>query len=142
MKNLFTKKRIFFSVAAFLLVVTFVASCARRDIKNITSRGKTIVCFGDSLTYGIGAKSAQSYPALLAKMMRIPVINAGIEAETTSEALKRLQADVLERDPLLVIIEFGGNDFLRKVPRDITVENVREMVEKIQEKAPWSRSLT
>jgi lysophospholipase L1-like esterase len=31
-----------------------------------------------------------------------------------------------------VIIEFGGNDFLRKIPQDVTLKNVKEMVEKIQ----------
>jgi acyl-CoA thioesterase-1 len=67
-------------------------------------------------------------------MVEFPVINAGIDGDTTTEALKRLKSDVLDRDPLLVVVEFGGNDFLRKIPNDVTINNIKEMVERIQAK--------
>ena len=108
--------------------------CAKREIRNIDSRGTTIICFGDSITFGYGAQTQESYPVVLSKMIQIPVINAGIDGDTTTEALRRFDSDVLERDPLLVIIEFGGNDFLRKIPKEVTVKNVKEMVERVQVK--------
>lgn len=102
------------------------------EIKNIDSRGKNIICFGDSITWGYGANPGEDFPSLLAKMFNYPVINAGVDADTTPEAAKRFDADVIKRDPLLVIIEMGGNDFLRKVPKEITLKNVGEMVDKAQ----------
>jgi len=123
-------------LVAFIGFVAFIAlwGCAKREIKNIDSKGKNIVCFGDSMTFGYGAEPGADYPSALTKMTSIPVINAGIDGDTSTEALKRLESDVLERDPLLVIIEFGGNDFLRKIPQEVTLNNVKEMIEKIQAK--------
>lgn len=102
------------------------------EIKNIDSRGKNIICFGDSITFGYGANPGEDFPSLLAKMFNYPVINAGVDADITPEAAKRFDADVIKRDPLLVIIALGGNDFLRKVPKEITLKNVGEMVDKAQ----------
>jgi lysophospholipase L1-like esterase len=106
----------------------------KKDIQNLNSKGKNIICFGDSLTFGYGAASGADYPSALAKMVDRPVINAGVDADTTAEALKRLESDVLSRDPFLVIVEFGGNDFLRQVPQETTIKNIKEIVEKIQAK--------
>ena len=108
--------------------------CAKREIRNVDSRGTNIICFGDSITFGYGAQTQESYPVVLSKMIQIPVINAGIDGDTTTEALRRFDSDVLGRDPLLVIIEFGGNDFLRKIPKTATVNNIKEMVERAQAK--------
>ncbi len=106
--------------------------CAKREIKNIDSRGKNIVCFGDSITFGYGAEPGGDYPSALIKMTSIPVINAGIDGDTSTEAIKRIKSDVLNRDPLLVIVEFGGNDFLRKIPQEVTLNNMREIIDTIQ----------
>jgi lysophospholipase L1-like esterase len=64
------------------------------------------VAFGDSLT--------QSMPfpwtELLERATGHPVINAGIAGNTTADALKRLDADVLRHHPDLVLVMFGVND--------------------------------
>jgi len=111
-----------------------VAGCAKREVKNIDSKGKNIICFGDSITFGYGVKPGEDYPTDLAALVVYPVINAGIDGDSSPEALQRLETDVLQRHPLLVIIEFGGNDFLRKVPLDVTAGNIRKMVRSIQER--------
>lgn len=113
----------------FVAFVAFIAlsGCAKREIKNIDAKGKNIICFGDSITFGYGAEPGEDYPSRLAKMVSIPVINSGISADTSIDALKRINSDVLEKEPLLVIIEFAGNDFLKKVPMEVTLANVREM---------------
>jgi len=115
-------------------MVLLLAGCAKREIINIDSKGKNIICFGDSITFGYGVEPGEDYPMALAKLVTIPVLNMGIDGDTSTEALKRLHSDALSRDPLLVIIEFGGNDFLRKIPREVTVSNIKEMVEKVQAK--------
>lgn len=125
---------VLFPILCLLFAVVLVG-CAKREIKNLDSKGANVICFGDSITFGYGVKETESYPQLLAGKIHVPVINAGIDGDTSSEALKRLESDVLERDPLLVIIEFGGNDFLRKIPKQLTLDNISEMVERIQNKA-------
>lgn len=112
--------------------VLLLVSCAKKEITNIDSRGKNIICFGDSITFGYGAGSGEDYPSALARMTEIPVINAGIDGDTSVEAIERVGSDVLNKEPLLVIIEFGGNDFLRRIPLQETVKNIEEMIKKVQ----------
>ncbi|MDD5432440.1 MAG: arylesterase [Candidatus Omnitrophica bacterium] len=129
------KNKILVLVIALLGYCVFgLSACEKKEIKNVSSNGKNIICFGDSITYGYGVTSDEAYPVHLSKMINFSVINAGIDGDTTTEALKRLDSDVLSRNPLLVIIEFGGNDFLRKVSPELTVNNIKQMVERIQEK--------
>jgi len=109
-----------------------LGGCAKREIKNLDSKGVNIICFGDSITFGYGVEPGEDYPSALAKLMSIPVINMGIDGDTSSEAVKRIETDVLDRNPLLVLIEFGGNDFLRRIPKETTLSNVAEMIERIQ----------
>lgn len=121
-------------ISCLLLSLIFLTGCAKRKIANIDSKGTTIVCFGDSITYGYGAGPGEDYPTALAKLVKAPVINSGIDGDTTTEASMRFKNDALDRDPLLILIEFGGNDFLRKTPMDVTISNVRQMIEQAQEK--------
>ncbi len=120
------------AIILFGIALLALAGCARRDIKNIDSQGVHIICFGDSLTFGYGVNPGEDYPTALARLLRKPVINAGIDGDTTRTALQRIQSDVLEKRPRLVIMEFGGNDFLKKVPQEETVNNLREMVDLVQ----------
>ncbi len=130
------KNKVVFIISRMIFIVllgSFIG-CTRSNIANLESRGKNIICFGDSITKGKGVDSNQSYPAYLAKMTHYPVVNSGINGDITSEAIKRVQTDVLDREPLLVIIEFGGNDYLNKIPLEETVKNIEEMIKLIQAK--------
>ncbi len=132
MKKDSVKYKIIILGVGLLFLAAVFCGCTRSDIANLGARGKNIICFGDSITKGKGVKLDQSYPAALARMTNYPVINAGINGDISSEAVKRVQADVLERDPLLVLIEFGGNDYLNEVPLAETIKNVEEMIKLIQ----------
>lgn len=125
---------LFIALIALIGLLGFIGltGCAKKEIKNIGSRGKNIICFGDSITLGYGAAPGEGFPAILNKMLGLPVINSGIDGDTTQEALRRLKSDVLESKPLLVIIEFGGNDFLRRIPFKQTIKNIEEMVKRIE----------
>lgn len=101
-------------------------------VTNLDSRGSATIAFGDSLTYGFGANEDESYPAHLAAMLKMPVINAGVNGDTTESALARLDDDVLSRNPRMVIVGLGGNDFLRGTPMSTTEANLREIVRRIQ----------
>ena len=112
-----------------------VVGCAKQEIKNAgRALGKEIICFGDSLTFGYGAGPAEDYPTALKKNVRMPVINSGVDGDTTIHALRRFQEDVLDKDPYLVIVEFCGNDFIQKVPQEATIYNLRQIIRKSQDK--------
>jgi len=117
--------------ALLSLIFLLVSGCAPA-IKNLDSEGKKIICFGDSLTYGTGAPDGEGYPFELARLLNKDVINAGVPGDKTETALSRLQSDVLENDPYIVIVELGGNDFLEKVPKERTLRNLEEMIADIQ----------
>src|SRR5262245_33920455 len=92
-------------------------------VANLSSRGTGIIAFGDSLTAGYGAAAGEDYPSRLSSMIGTPVANAGVSGDTTESALARIDADVLARNPRIVIVGLGGNDFLQNVPISVTEAN-------------------
>lgn len=126
-----TGKIYFIAICCFIAAVS--CGCVKTEIININSSGENIICFGDSISFGYGVAKKESYPVYLAKILNKPVINAGVDGDTSRHALQRLETDVLKQNPLLVVIQFGGNDFVKRLPLEETVSNVEEMIRKIQE---------
>ena len=91
-----------------------------------------IVAFGDSLTYGTGAKEEESYPAVLAQLTGRQVVRAGVPGEVTAQGLARLPSVIEEHGPRLVIVCLGGNDMLRKVSDAEIARNLRAIIKEIK----------
>lgn len=124
-----------FRVFGCFLLVALAGACGGErydDVRNIRSAGETIICFGDSLTEGVGAGAGGEYPSVLSRLIGFPVVNAGRRGDTTAQALERLPEAVLNRNARLVVVLLGGNDFLRQVPRQETRKNLEEVVRRIQ----------
>lgn len=102
-------------------------------IINARPSGEQIICFGDSLTYGIGAKPGRDYPSRLSELVGQPVINAGVPGDTTADGLARLETDVLSRSPRIVLITLGGNDLKNGVPKKKAFANLGRIVKTIQQ---------
>ena len=88
----------------------------------------TVLAFGDSLTFGTGAAEDESYPARLSALIGRKVVRAGVPGEASESGLERLPAMLDEHAPKLLILCHGGNDFLRKLPKDRAAANVRAMI--------------
>ncbi|MDA9549329.1 MULTISPECIES: SGNH/GDSL hydrolase family protein [Bradyrhizobium] len=99
-----------------------------------------IVAFGSSSTQGFGASSPEfNYPNRLAAQLRrhyptadISVINAGVGGEDAPEMMKRLQTQVIDRHPDLVIWQVGTNAVLRNLDPGETVKLVEDGINRIQ----------
>lgn len=46
--------------------------------------------------------------------------------------MRRLEEDVLDQDPLLVVVVLGGNDFLRRLPTSQTFADLETIIQRIQ----------
>jgi acyl-CoA thioesterase-1 len=104
-------------IAVFLPVLLLLSGCVSGEysrVKNLdTATGKTVVCFGNSLTAGNGAPAGSDYPSILSERLSLPVVNAGVPGDTAAAAISRIKEDVLSEDPKIVIVELGANDFLK-----------------------------
>jgi len=116
-------KKIFIVLFLFIL-----GACAKKEITNYPPKQGPIVAFGDSITYGYEVAAQDAYPALLEKMWQKEVINLGVSGDTSLTALKRLE-ELKPLEPSFVLIEFGGNDFLKKVPHEQTQKAFEDIVD-------------
>jgi lysophospholipase L1-like esterase len=126
------KKVVYFILAIGILFLGYVVFFHSPGAGPDKSNYQTIICFGDSLTYGTGASQGMDYPSQLSQMLNKPVINAGVPGDTTGRALKRLKRDVLSKNPDIVMITLAGNDLKNGVPRENAFRNLRQIVESIQ----------
>lgn len=113
----------------FIVLFLFCfCACTKEEITNYPAKAGPIVAFGDSITYGYAVKAEEAYPALLEKMWNREVINLGVSGDTSVMALARKE-ELRNLRPSFILIELGGNDFLKKVPRERTRQALEELVD-------------
>jgi len=120
-------------LALALLLAMAIAGCGDK-VPRLSPVGPNdiIVAFGDSLTYGTGARENESYPAVLAQLIERKVIRAGVPGEVTEQGLARLQEVIDEHRPALMIVCLGGNDMLRHAADAQIQANLREIIKTIR----------
>jgi len=99
-----------------------------------------IIAFGSSSTAGYGATSPEfNYPNRLAAQLRrqypsaeITVVNRGKGGEDAPEMMKRLQTEVIDMKPDLVIWQVGTNAVLRNLDPAETAKIVEDGITLIQ----------
>jgi acyl-CoA thioesterase I len=94
--------------------------------------GKTWVAFGDSLTSGYGASEGNDYPTLLGKRLGLSILNFGIPGATTQDALAKVD-EVLNANPKVVLLCFGGNDTLSGVSHHQTFQNLALIIDQFHQ---------
>lgn len=123
------------SKALILLCLALgLAACSAEkqpDLPWIPTDG-VVLAFGDSLTHGSGAKTAQAYPALLQQLIDREVAVVATPGDKSAAGLEKLPQALEQYQPELLILCLGGNDFLRKQPRDTTISNLQAMIDMAQ----------
>jgi acyl-CoA thioesterase I len=120
-----------FLISGACLVVSIIFLLSKpRPITNLDSQGTSIVAFGDSLVRGVGATPGNDFISLLSARVGEPIINLGVSGNTTEAANARMN-EIWEHNPKVVIVLLGGNDYLRRVPMEVTFENLGKIVDDI-----------
>lgn len=108
-------------------------ACSRGANYPAIAAGQTVLAFGDSVTFGTGAAAGEDWPSRLGLLTRWRMLNAGIPGDTAEAAKDRIQSLLEEHRPALVIIELGGNDFLRRRPPKAVKEDLRRILHVVRQ---------
>ncbi|MBR3655093.1 MAG: hypothetical protein IKN62_06660 [Elusimicrobia bacterium] len=111
----------------FLFLICMLTSCSKNNQIQINS----IVCFGDSLTQGYGSSEGNTYPYFLQQLTNLPVVNKGINGNTSKDGLNRID-DILTAQNSIILVEFGANDFFQQIPISETRENMEQIIDKLK----------
>lgn len=134
----FAQRRVRRSLLLIVLLFTtwgLVISCGSsvNQVKNLQlGQGEQIIVLGDSIASGYGLNPEQAFPSLLSRRLNVPILNQGVPGDTTAMGLARLQTDVLDENPWLVMVELSGNDYLQNIAETETEENLRQIITQIQ----------
>jgi acyl-CoA hydrolase len=109
-----------------------LAACGGRKKLSALAPGSRVLAFGDSVTYGIGAEPGEDWPTLLGESTGWRIINAGVSGDTADAGRSRLPPLLDEHKPALVIIEIGGNDFLRRRQESAVKQDMKAMIDAVR----------
>jgi len=108
--------------------------------KLVAGQPVLIVAFGSSSTQGYGSSAPEfAYPNRLAAQLRrhyptadITVLNRGKGGEDAPEMMRRLQTEVIDTKPDLVIWQVGTNAVLRNLDQAETEKMIADGIARIQ----------
>lgn len=121
----FMFKYIFILLIGILLVISFTKESPKMNTLQTTD---TVLALGDSITYGFGADTIQSYPYFLSQKTGLNIINAGVNGDTSEEGLARVPQLLHDKSIKLILLCFGGNDLLQKKSQADIKSNLKKMI--------------
>lgn len=110
------------------------------SLQSTTAKDKVILCFGNSITAGLGLNIEDAFPAVIQSKLDslgLPyqVVNAGLSGETTASGKNRI-GWVLNQKVDIFVLELGANDGLRGIPLTETMSNLQSIIDLVLEKNP------
>jgi lysophospholipase L1-like esterase len=105
----------FLSLCIALLSVSIASNADTKNLK--------VVCFGDSIT-------KRGYNKILGEALNVDTVMSGVAGHSTSQAIRRIQKDVIDHNPDIVVIFFGTNDLRVDAPRvHVTLKDYKKNLE-------------
>ena len=94
----------------------------------------TILVFGDSLSAAHGLQPGQGWVSLLEQRLHAEkrdykVVNASISGETSLGGRNRIEAELKNHRPAVVVLELGANDGLRGSTPETTRANLEAIID-------------
>ncbi|WP_185956496.1 D-alanyl-lipoteichoic acid biosynthesis protein DltD [Changchengzhania lutea] len=86
-----------------------------------------LVCVGDSLTYGYEVATSKRWTTLLEKNLNVPIVNLGINGDTTTGMLSRFAAALTDYKPTHILIFGGTNDLWFGLNDEFIISNIYAM---------------
>lgn len=122
------------TLLAIVLAVLFVllGGCGKKPGQSAIPPGASVLAIGDSVTFGTGAGTGMDYPSQLAAITGWIIHNHGIPGDTTTGVNERIAAAMSDTKPVLVLLEIGGNDFLRRTSEAEVKERIRATLQQIR----------
>jgi acyl-CoA thioesterase-1 len=108
-----------------------------------TSQVRTIVVVGDSLASGYGLDGGDAFPELIQKKIDergwpCRIVNEGISGSTSSSGRERIST-LLKRPLDVLVLELGGNDFLRGIDPEATKRNLQAIIDATRRRHPEAK---
>ena len=76
----------------------------------VPDKPASVICVGDSCTFGIGVEDRETFPARLSEVTGLGVLNAGVPGYSAFQGRRLLQERIGSWRPRAVVIQFGWND--------------------------------
>jgi acyl-CoA thioesterase I len=104
-----------------------------------------VLCFGTSLTAGLGLAPEEAYPALLQRRvdsagLGFRIVNAGVSGETSAAGLRRI--DWLLEQPqkvAVLVLELGANNALRGQDLGAAKRDLQQIIDRTRARFPEVR---
>ena len=120
-------------LAAWILCLV-LAGCTPPPELEPLAADAVVLAFGDSLTFGTGAGTGESYPEVLSGLIGRTVVNAGVPGEVSTDGLLRLPALLDREQPALLLLCHGGNDQLQRLDPARLADNLRAMIREARDR--------
>lgn len=128
-------QQFFFKVPSgvFLLIFSLALFLDQPLVHAQTGQIPTLLFLGDSLTEGHGVAPEQTYPEILAQMIKsnnqkeVKILNGSESGSTSKSGMARLNWYTKVKVDY-VIIALGANDGLRGMKPDVTKKNLEDLI--------------
>jgi len=90
---------------------------------------KSLYIIGDSISAGIGGQGERTWPKILSGEYGIDVIDLSVSGATVASAIH--QADKVDSERAVVLLEIGGNDLFAPTPYASFEQSLRQIMKKV-----------
>ena len=121
------KKILQITLVSLLGVITLLSVIGsiinKSKIDSIKVQDENIVFFGDSITEGYNVKEFFD---------EYRVVNSGISGNTTKDLINRIDSDLYDYNPSVVIIQIGTNDLRVSIKDEEIISNIKKIIKGIR----------